>query len=302
MNWKIFLIGVATFFGVMAYLALTPGQAGALDENDCLKCHGIPQLSKFGESGGKISLYVDRAALEASAHRYIDCTTCHTTKPHEVVTPLTKLSLAEKCGTCHQYEYKLHLNSIHGKQLVQGNPDVATCVDCHSPQGNPHSVIRVLEYEAPAYKKNIAQTCAKCHDNPELMGRYGIVEKVYESYMRSFHGKALELASYEISQLNKATCTNCHGSHDIKPVTDPKAPVAGMDSLAKTCEQCHPGAGTRFASGFLGHKEATPATYPIVYYAERFFIILTVSVIGLGLLLVLFEASRWLARPKGKND
>jgi len=66
----------------------------------------------------------------------------------------------------------------------------------------------VLEYNAPTYKKNIAQTCAKCHGNEELMASYGIVEKVYESYMRSFHGKAMQLGTYEITQLDKATCTN----------------------------------------------------------------------------------------------
>ncbi len=85
---------------------------------------------------------------------------------------------------------------------------MATCVDCHSPEGNPHSVIRVLEYGAPTYKKNIAETCAKCHGDEELMASYGIVEKVYESYMRSFHGKAMQLGTYEITQLDKATCTN----------------------------------------------------------------------------------------------
>jgi len=97
---------------------------------------------------------------------------------------------------------------------------VATCVDCHSTEGNPHSVVRVLEYNAPTYTKNISQTCARCHDNQELMASYGIVEKVYESYMRSFHGKAMQLDT-ELVQLDKATCTNCHGVHDIKSVQDP---------------------------------------------------------------------------------
>ena len=119
-------------------------------------------------------------------------------------------------------------------------------------------MIRVLEYDAPAYRKNTAQTCAKCHGDEDLMGRYGILEKVYESYMRSFHGKAIQLGSYEISQLDKATCTNCHGTHDIAKTDDPDSPVAGVENLAVTCEQCHEGAGVEFASGFLGHKDVSP--------------------------------------------
>ena len=274
--------------GVMAGLILTnyPTETYALDENNCLSCHGNPGLTKTNETDEEISLYVSEEAVNTAAHRFIDCTTCHTSDPHAVATPLTKLSLAEKCGSCHEYQYKLHLDSIHGQQLVQGNPDVATCVDCHSPKNDPHSVIRVLEYNAPAYKKNIAQTCAKCHGNEELMANYGIVEKVYESYMRSFHGKATQLGTYEITQLDKATCTNCHGVHDIRSVSNPSSPVSGLDNLAKTCEQCHPGAGIEFAKGFLGHKESSPENIPVVHYTEIFFTILLAAFVTFGVVVV----------------
>jgi formate-dependent nitrite reductase cytochrome c552 subunit len=204
---------------VGAVLAFNQGKALALDQNGCLDCHSNPDLFKTNESGDKISLYVQQDEVDKSAHRFIDCTTCHSTNPHQVDTPLNKLSLAAKCGTCHQYQYELYETSIHGEVVSSGDQEAASCVDCHSDDSNPHSVIRTLEATAPTYKKNIAQTCAKCHDNEELMASYGIVERVYESYMTSFHGKALELSSYEVSQLDKATCTNCHGAHDIKAVT-----------------------------------------------------------------------------------
>ena len=279
-------------------LAFGSSKTYALDENNCLSCHGNENLTKTSEEGEIISLYVSEEAVNTAAHRFIDCTTCHTADPHQVPTPLNKLSLAEKCGSCHEYQYKVHLNSIHGQQLVMGNPDVATCVDCHSSTGNPHNVIRVLEHTAPAYKKNVAQTCAQCHNNEELMASYGIVEKVYESYMRSFHGKAMELGTYEITQLDKATCTNCHGVHDIKSASDPNSPVAGLDNLAVTCEQCHPGAGVAFAAGFLGHKEASPQNIPAAHYTEIFFTILLISVIAVGVFIVItafirFALNRW---------
>ena len=296
---RLFLL-LATGLTLIAglFLASSFTEIYALDESNCLLCHGNPDLTKTDAGGTEISLYVSEELLNTTAHRFIDCTTCHTYEPHKVASPLTKLSLAEKCGSCHKYEYKLHLQSIHGQQLVQGNPDVATCVDCHSSKGNPHSVIRVLEYSAPAYKKNIAGTCALCHDNQELMASYGIVEKVYESYMRSFHGKAMQLGTYEITQLDKATCTNCHGYHDIKSVSDPSSPVAGLDNLAKTCEQCHPGAGIAFAGSFLGHEEASPQNIPAAHYTEILFTILLISVITFGAVVVVmaivkFSVNRW---------
>ncbi|MFC1874002.1 cytochrome c3 family protein [Chloroflexota bacterium] len=279
-------------------LALSTTQASALDENSCLACHGNPNLTKTNPEGEKTSLYVSEEKINNAAHRYIDCTTCHTAEPHEIDTPLNKLSLAEKCGSCHQYEYELHLESIHGQQLLLGNPDVATCVDCHSPEGNPHSVIRVLEYNAPAYKKNISQTCAKCHDDEELMADYGIVEKVYESYMRSFHGKAMQLGTYEITQLDKATCTNCHGVHDIKSPTDPTSPVSGLENLTETCGECHPDAGIEFASSFLGHREASSDNIPAAHNTEVLFTIILTSVLTFGALVVIaaifrFSINRW---------
>jgi len=292
------LLVVLIIAAVVANFYMGAGTAHAQDEKNCLACHGKPDLVKTGPDGGKISLYVSEKAVAAAAHRYIDCTTCHTADPHKVETPLSKLSLAQKCGTCHQYQYKLHLESIHGQQLAVGNPDVATCVDCHSPYQDPHSVIRVLEHNAPAYKKNISETCAKCHGNQELMQNYGIVEKVYESYMRSFHGRAMQLGTYEIAQLDKATCTNCHGVHDIKSVDDPSSPVGGLDSLAQTCEKCHTGAGVEFARGFLGHKEASPTNIPAVHYTEIFFTIFMFSVLGFGALVVVvalfrFSVNKW---------
>ncbi|MBI4186559.1 MAG: hypothetical protein HY530_03510 [Chloroflexi bacterium] len=294
---KLLLISVVGL-GIIVFLLVFSLRSYALDENDCLSCHGNQQLTKTTEDGRKISLYVSEEAVNTAAHRFIDCTTCHTAEPHKVETPLTKLSLAEKCGSCHQYQYKLHLESVHGQQLVQGNTDVATCVDCHSSERSPHSVIRVLEYSSPAYKKNIAQTCGNCHGDVRLMASYGIVEKVYESYMRSFHGKAIQLGTYEITQLDKATCANCHGTHDIKRASDPASPVAGVENLARTCEQCHPGGGVEFASGFLGHKEASPRNIPVAHYTEILFTTLLTAVLSFGAIVVVaaivrFSINRW---------
>ncbi|MBM2832298.1 MAG: hypothetical protein HW414_1350 [Dehalococcoidia bacterium] len=291
---KVFLVMAGMAMAILAaVLAFSKvDSAYAIDQTGCLSCHSNYKMTKANGQGQQVSLYVAEEALQASAHRYIDCTTCHTTKPHEVPTPLTKLSLAQKCGSCHDYQFQVHRESVHGQQLLRGNLDVATCVDCHSPTGNPHSVIRVLEAQAPAYKKNQAQTCGKCHGNEELMSRYGIVEKVYESYMRSFHGKATRLGSSDLSKLDKASCINCHGTHDIKSVSDPVARVAGLENLARTCESCHPGAGMEFAKGFPGHEEASPKHLPAVYYVGRFFVWLTAGVLAFGAMMVTLELTR----------
>ena len=229
------------------------------DKDHCLACHGDPSLTnlmtKQRPDGTSIALYVDTSAGSSnSVHRYLDCTDCHTDKPHEVQTPLTKLSLAEKCGSCHQYEYNQYIKSVHGAPQANGNSDPATCVDCHSATANPHNILRVLDPSATTYPKNIAQTCAKCHNDPKLMDKYGIVEKVYESYMRSFHGKAMKLApkGAPIQQLDTATCVNCHGAHNITSVSNPNAPVAGMDNLLEDLQDVPPRRRTPVRQGVSG--------------------------------------------------
>ncbi|MFH1651532.1 MAG: hypothetical protein ABID87_05480 [Chloroflexota bacterium] len=130
------------------------------------------------------------------------------------------------------------------------------------------------------------------------MADYGIVERVYESYMRSFHGKAMQLGTYAEGELETATCTNCHGTHDIMSASAPSSPVAGLQNLAQTCDECHPGAGVTFAAGFLGHREASRDYIPAVHYTENFFTILYYTVIAFGLIIVAaafirFAIRRW---------
>jgi hypothetical protein len=134
------------------------------------------------------------------------------------------------------------------------------------------------------------------------MASYGIVEKVYETYMKSFHGKALQLGTYKLSELDKATCTNCHGVHDITTVDDPTSTVAGVDNLAKTCESCHPGAGVSFAAGFLGHREASPQFVPAAHYTEIIFNTLLISVVAFGAVIMIialrkFIVNKWREKP-----
>jgi hypothetical protein len=262
------------------------------DKNHCLGCHGDPSLinlmTKQRPDGSSIALFVDTMGSSNSVHRYKDCTSCHSDKPHDVQSPLTKLSSSQKCGSCHEYEYNQYKASVHGAAQFAGNSDPATCTDCHSETSNPHNVVRVLDPSASTYPKNIARTCAKCHDDPKLMDKYGIVEKVYESYMRSFHGKAMGLAreGAPIQQLDTATCINCHGAHNIAKITDPGAPVAGMDNLLKTCQTCHTDAGPEFVKGFLGHKAINSDYLPQVYWGGKGFYIFTRAMLAGGVGIV----------------
>ncbi|HEX9015763.1 MAG TPA: cytochrome c3 family protein [Chloroflexota bacterium] len=264
----------------------------------CRACHNRPEFATVAEVQVRPDTTKQVETDRMYAHRSIACVTCHTGDPHKNPTPVTKNSIAEACGKCHVTERIEHESSVHGKSLAAGGKDAATCVDCHSTQGTPHSITRVLSPDSPVYRGSIASTCAKCHAKNEVMGRYDVPTEVYKTYMTTFHGKANVLSPYEITQHPKATCINCHGYHDIKAQDDPTSPVAKAN-LATTCGTCHPGAGDQFAAGWLGHKEATPEQFPVVYFAERFFFFFTSSVLTFGFIfMVALELGSWILRRK----
>ncbi|MBI4300026.1 MAG: hypothetical protein HY677_02745 [Chloroflexi bacterium] len=263
-----------------------------LDSKGCLECHGQKTLVKM-TSQGEVPIYVEGQVLAASTHRYLDCTACHSSNLHQG-KQLTMQSEVERCGSCHTYERDLYRGSVHGQALDQGSEDIATCTSCHSTGGSVHGVAAVLDLEATTFRRNIASTCARCHANESIKAKYGMELEVYESYQHSVHGKAMELASNDPRKLNKATCSDCHGSHDAKPVDAPGSRVGSISALAETCARCHRGADENYAKGFVGHKEASRSYFPLVYYGERFFFLFTAAVVFFGVLLVSFEGYRWL--------
>ena len=264
----------------------------------CRTCHNTPEFAMVSQASPTTAPPTKTGPQWEYAHQFIPCVTCHQGNPH-TGAPVTKTSIADACGRCHVQERADHQKSIHGQSLAAGGKDAATCIDCHSTQNTPHSITRVLSPQSPTYPTSIAFTCAKCHAKTEIMQKYGVPTDVYSTYMATFHGKDNVLSPYEITQHSRAaTCIDCHGYHDIKSANDPTSPVVKAN-LPTTCARCHPGAGAQFAAGWLGHKEATPQEFPAVYFAERFFFVLTTTVLTFGFIfMVALELGSWIIRRR----
>jgi hypothetical protein len=91
-------------------------------------------------------------------------------------------------------------------------------------------------------------TCGRCH------------EDVAGTYFDTYHGKVAKLG-----YTKTAKCYDCHGAHDILPVSDPRSSLS-RENVVGTCKKCHEGATRRFA-GYLTHAtHHDPHKYPFLFW------------------------------------
>lgn len=97
--------------------------------------------------------------------------------------------------------------SIHGQSGL-------SCVDCHT------DLATAAEW--PHAEKLAPAQCATCHEPAVL------------AYERGIHAQARRTGG----NLAAATCADCHGSHDIRPSSDPESRTHHL-VLLDTCGRCH---------------------------------------------------------------
>ena len=256
------LLGCAEAWGQAKAAAVNP-------DEDCLACHSQKDLkSEAGQS-----VYVDAAKHKAGAHSILNCSDCHTTikgfphparvakvecatchaeeaadvpkSAHGLLGPeacnschgsaheaVATAGLAPKmCGTCHADELKDLFASVHGKAAASGDAQAPSCQTCH---GAAHKLLKAQDANSPVAKKNLPQTCGSCHANPDFLAKHQIpFSRLVEAYELSVHGRAVAAGN-----LNAASCSDCHGSHDIHAARDAVAKINHWNVPA-TCGACH---------------------------------------------------------------
>jgi len=141
------------------------------------------------------------------------------------------------CGRCHadaafMHDYDPNISvdqlaqyrtSVHGKRLGEGSIDVAQCASCHG----SHGVLPSTDPRSPVYPTRVAETCGRCHSDPDYMKEYGIPTDQLDQYRTSVHGRAL----IEKGDLGAPTCNSCHGNHGAAP--------PGVSTVSLVCGHCH---------------------------------------------------------------
>jgi hypothetical protein len=235
----------------VAQEAQTPAAPNASkQESSCILCH--KQL--------------DGPALEPTKHlddihmqRGLSCHDCHGGDPtkggdedpsaaHDErkgwKEKPTRLQVPAFCARCHgDAAYMKTFNpqirvdqlseyrtSVHGQRNAKGDGRTAVCVDCHG----VHGIRAIKDPRSRVHPTQVADTCARCHSDPELMARYGLETNQATAYKTSVHAQAI----YEKGDLSAPTCNDCHGSHGAAP--------PGVATVAQVCGSCHSREGSLY--------------------------------------------------------
>jgi len=260
-------------------------------ERTCDQCHSDKEFVKHhalgtGPSPGEL--------FKGSVHgksAEVTCTSCHGSHNlRSLIDPKSSIfrsNIPQTCGSCHPDITEQFVASIHGVLAARGRSDSPTCTTCHG----IHGIKTHVDPDSPVHERRIAfTTCPRCHAAERISKEYGITRAQVKSYYESFHG-----LSYRGGDTYSANCASCHGVHDIRPSSDPKASTY-RDNLQETCGTCHPGASENFAKGKI-HTVASirgeEFGEKVVGWVRVVYIVLIVTVVG-G--MVFFNCADWLRK------
>lgn len=247
----------------------------------CGKCHDNPTLTteyRMGKSeaaGHYLDSIHGRALVTMGLVVAPSCNDCHGV--HDIKRSIDKDSrtnhtnIARTCGTCHLGIEQVYDQSIHGQLLAKGDKRGPVCTDCHT----AHDIEKPTTAH---FKANSDLSCGKCHQDR------------LDHYRETYHGKAMALGQPNVAP-DVAACYDCHGHHDVFPVSDPRSRLS-KGRIVQTCRQCHPGVNAKFTEYQPHANPLDKEHYPILNKVFLFMTVLLISVFaffGLHTLL-------WLVR------
>jgi cytochrome b subunit of formate dehydrogenase len=218
----------------------------------CASCHRSGQKAAVRYKGAQrriVENYLEsihgKGLMEAGLTVTANCADCHSAHGElpaaDPRSTVNRDNIARTCSKCHRGIYELFSASVHSPNVTHSGKKLPVCSDCHS----AHSIQRT---DLSNFRLHIMDQCGRCH------------EKIAETYFDTFHGKVSKLG-----YLTTAKCYDCHGSHDILPVTDQRSRLSRAN-IVKTCAKCHSGSHRQFA-GYLTHAtHHDPKRYPFLFY------------------------------------
>ncbi len=151
------------------------------------------------------------------------------------------------CLTCHQQE-GLYLTfpsgealpvTMDGVELAGSMHAALRCQDCHSDvTGYPHGTPPAANHRD--LQLHYSHSCANCHTDQAMQEVDSIHAQLQAGGVRE-----------------AAVCADCHGSHNVQPISQAKHPELPATASAEICAQCHSAIHSQFADSVHGEALRT---------------------------------------------
>ena len=142
------------------------------------------------------------------------------------------------CYDCHSAVNETQSKiAAEWKDSAHGQADVA-CADCHGGDPGSDQITKAMDPDigflgSPDRQASVG-LCGSCHANVDTMKPSGLPTDQYAKYWSSVHGQQLITGN----DARVAVCTDCHGVHDVKKVSDPTAKTFALN-VPELCSSCH---------------------------------------------------------------
>jgi hypothetical protein len=231
---------------LLALLVASPAEPPA--QGYCVHCHAQSEEPR---------LSAPAAALAESVHASLEdrCIACHggdarepTLRAHDATRGFrgkpTARDVPLLCGGCHsdaafirRFSASLAIDQLalyrvsgHAASLARGEDRAATCISCHG----AHDIRRVNDAKSSVHPLHVADTCGRCHGNPEHPAAKLSQKSPAKEWRKSVHAEALLVAG----DSSAPTCNDCHGDHGASP--------PGVSDIHRACGSCHAEQSERF--------------------------------------------------------
>ena len=249
----------------------------------CGRCHRVGEKAAVRYKGAQKNIvenYLEsihgKGLMQSGLTVTANCADCHTRSPRAArrairarpsIRPTSRRPARSATGASTRCTRRASTRS----SVTKTDKKLPVCSDCHS----AHSIQRT---DLSNFRLHIMDQCGRCH------------QKIAETYFDTFHGKVSKLG-----YLTTAKCYDCHGAHDILPVTDPRSRLSHAN-IVQTCGKCHAGSHRQFA-GYLTHAtHHDPKRYPFLFYT---FWGMTTLLVG-TLTVAGAHTALWLQRSLGR--
>ena len=254
----------------------------------CGRCHRAGEQAAVridSEVDDIVGSYIDsihgKGLVESGLLVTATCADCHSAHgelpPSDPASTVHRGNISDTCGSCHHGIEETFQSSIHQTGNATGGRELPTCEDCHS----SHTITRT---DQSSFRVRMMDQCGRCH------------EEEAETFFDTFHGKVSRLGAAGV-----ANCYDCHGTHDILPISDPQSRLS-RENVVGTCGQCHESSHRRFA-GYLTHAtHHDPDKYPWLFWSFWGMTALLVGTLSFAMLHTAAWLVRlWLSRDEWKH-